>query len=325
MKEKDKETVCAVVVTYNRKNLLLECLDALRKQTRPIQGIYLIDNASTDGTPELLLEKGYIKELPPKDLAEPWEKEFEIENLTDGQLIKLYYVRMHENTGGAGGFHEGVKRAYEKGYDWLWLMDDDVEPNIDALEEMLKFKSISKCIHPLKRYLDGTYATNENHFNPSDGSRFYLNNISFKNGKKWCSVSTGCFEGMLIHRDIVNKIGYPDKRFFIWGDDAIYGFLANLYTNTIYIKTAIFKKKIKKPQNQISCFQIYYSIRNEFIIREYMKNLGFYKKNNFYLYLKLIRKVLIILIKEKSLKKTFIAIKAIKDGHYKKFFRSNLF
>ena len=39
------DTVCAVVVTYNRKELLLECLEALRKQTRPVQGIYLIDNA----------------------------------------------------------------------------------------------------------------------------------------------------------------------------------------------------------------------------------------------------------------------------------------
>ncbi|MGB9767171.1 MAG: glycosyltransferase [Sulfurihydrogenibium sp.] len=128
-----KDTVCAVVVTYNRKQLLIECLESLRKQTRPVQGIYLIDNASTDGTPDLLLEKGYINELPPKSLSEPWEKEFEIKNLTDGSPIRLHYVRMHENTGGAGGFHEGVKRAYEKRYDWLWLMDDNTIPTNEVL------------------------------------------------------------------------------------------------------------------------------------------------------------------------------------------------
>jgi len=50
-------------------------------KTRPVQGIYLIDNASTDGTPKLLLERGYIKELPPENLTEPWEKEFKIKKL----------------------------------------------------------------------------------------------------------------------------------------------------------------------------------------------------------------------------------------------------
>ena len=57
----NKETVCAVVVTYNRKNHLLECLEGLRKQTRPIDAIYLVDNASTDGTPDLYLKKDLLK------------------------------------------------------------------------------------------------------------------------------------------------------------------------------------------------------------------------------------------------------------------------
>ncbi|MCS7279986.1 MAG: glycosyltransferase, partial [Thermodesulfobacteriaceae bacterium] len=133
----DRETVCAVVVTYNRKKLLLECLEAIRRQTSPVQGIYIIDNASTDGTPEFLRENGYIRELPPENLAEPWEREFTIENLVDGQEIRVHYVRMHENTGSSGGYHEGVKRAYEKGYDWLWLMDDDVEPTSHTLHKLI--------------------------------------------------------------------------------------------------------------------------------------------------------------------------------------------
>ena len=106
----NKETICAVVVTYNRKNLLLECLDGIRKQTRPVDAIYIIDNASTDGTPEILKGNGYIPELPPLNLLEPYEIEHQVNNLVDGNSIKIFYVRMHENTGGAGGFYEGVKR-----------------------------------------------------------------------------------------------------------------------------------------------------------------------------------------------------------------------
>ena len=117
--------ICAVVVTYNRKDLLVECLEALRRQTGPLDAIYIIDNASTDGTPELLRSRGY------RDGAV-------IENPLDGSEIIIRYVRLPVNTGGAGGFHEGVKRAFHDGYDWIWLMDDDVEPEEYTLEKLLR-------------------------------------------------------------------------------------------------------------------------------------------------------------------------------------------
>ena len=56
-----KDTVCAVVVTFNRKQLLLKCIDSLLNQTHKINAIYIVDNNSTDNTPQLLYEKGYIK------------------------------------------------------------------------------------------------------------------------------------------------------------------------------------------------------------------------------------------------------------------------
>ena len=254
------ETVCAVVVTYNRKELLIECLEALKKQTRPLQAIYLIDNASTDGTPELLIEKGYIKELPPKNLKEPWEKEAELKNLVNEQSIKLHYVRMNENTGGAGGFYEGIKRAYEKDYDWLWLMDDDVEPKEDALEKQLSYSNISKCIHPNRYYLNGEEVLWEGYIDEFTGMRVSLRNSSFKY-KDFCCVNIGCFEGMLIHREIIAKIGYPDKRFFIVYDDEVYGFMASKFTNVLFVKNANFLKKIKK-ENVLTEFSAYYFIKN---------------------------------------------------------------
>ncbi len=205
MTNDQRETVCAVVVTYNRKNLLIECLEALRKQTRPVQGIYLIDNASTDRTPNFLLEKGYIKELPPENLKEHWEKEFKIKNLTDGNSIKLYYVRMHENTGGAGGFHEGVKRTYEKGYDWLWLMDDDVEPEKKALEILLRFKLISCFIHPRRKDINSNIYPWEGYIDLMTGLRVNMDDFSFKNNKSYSCVNIACFEGALINKKIIEK------------------------------------------------------------------------------------------------------------------------
>src|SRR5260370_41119663 len=92
-------SVAAVIVTFNRKGLLVRCLEAVRAQTRPCDRVFIIDNASTDGTPELLADSG----------------------LLDGMVD---YVRLPVNTGSAGGFHEGMRGAYKSGHELLWLMDD---------------------------------------------------------------------------------------------------------------------------------------------------------------------------------------------------------
>src|SRR5262245_34479345 len=93
------DRICAVVVTFNRKPLLAKCLLSLERQSRRPDAILVVDNRSTDGTAAMLAE----------------------------QFGHLSYLRLEANTGGAGGFHEGMKWAYERGFDWLWVMDDDVE------------------------------------------------------------------------------------------------------------------------------------------------------------------------------------------------------
>jgi len=187
------DRVCAVVVTYNRKDLLLECLEALRKQTRPLEGMLIVDNASTDGTPETLLDSGYIGELPPTGISEPWEHEHEMKNLHDGNPLRVYYVRMPQNTGGAGGFHEGMKRAYEKGYDWIWVMDDDVKSLENTLGSLLEeVAGVGNAIVPIIRSsLSGEH-----------------------------SISNGLpFVGGLFRSEVVKKAGLPKGEFFIYYDD----------------------------------------------------------------------------------------------------------
>ncbi len=84
-------SICAVVPTFNRKVLLTACLTALLSQTRPLDEIILIDNASTDGTEELV----------------------------KARFSQVTYVKLPENTGPAGGVGAGMRLAYEKGHDWI--------------------------------------------------------------------------------------------------------------------------------------------------------------------------------------------------------------
>ncbi len=260
--ERSKETVAAVVVTYNRKELLVECLDALLGQDPPIDAIILVDNQSMPDTPLLLKEKGFLKELPPEESVGAWES---TTCHPDFPAIPITTIRLPENTGGAGGFHEGVKKAFEAGFDWLWLMDDDVEPQKNCLGEQMKFKSLSKCIHPRKIFPDGTPLEWEGYVSIVTGQRVFLQDISFKKGAEYCETNTGCFEGMLVHRDIVSKIGFPDKRFFIAGDDSTYGFLAHLHTKVLYARDPIFLKKIGNNGQPITDRSIYYGMRNTFL------------------------------------------------------------
>lgn len=258
-----------VLVTYNRKDLLLECLDGLFRQTRPIDGLVLIDNASTDGTAEALCAQKILPVVPPTDAQSVWE--IRRESLRESEMT-FVYLRLPVNEGGSGGFHEGVKKALEFDCDWLWMMDDDVEPEEGCLQGQLAFSEISKCIHPRKYFQDGLPHEWEGYISPVTGRRIFQPDISFRKGFSFCTINTGCFEGMLIHRSVVEKIGLPDKRFFLGGDDSVYGFLAHYHTPVLYLRDPrINKKKIYQIENNpISDRSIYYGMRNAFLMQRYL-------------------------------------------------------
>lgn len=242
------EKICCVIVTYNRLSLLKECIQSVLNQTRSIDKIIIVDNGSSDGTKE------YLSNLK-------------------GENIQIIY---QENLGGAGGFHTGLKAAYEQEYDWIWLMDDDVEVASDCLENLLKYSNISKCLHPNKYYIDNVNFKWEQWYDPFRGVTYSLHNTSFKNNKEICFVNVGCFEGMLISREIVNKIGFPNKNYFIVGDDLEYGFLASHYTNVSYVKSAKIIRKKNSYDEIVSPTSMYYSIRNRHLMKAIpnLANLG---------------------------------------------------
>jgi len=285
--ENKKETVCAVVVTYNRKNLLLECLEAIRRQTSPVDGIYIIDNASDDGTPELLKEKGYIPELPPFNISEPYEIEQKISNLVDGNPIKVFYVRMHENTGGAGGFYEGVKRGYERGYDWLWLMDDDGLPEKDCLMKLQLYREDLNIVGSLVVASDNSseltwklrVVDSLGNFIP----RRYFSNVEevkkqVKNGIYYGFPNF--FNSVLIKKEVIAKVGFPNKDLFIWGDEVEYAMrLKKLGYKMGVCVDSIFRHP-KINHKTISDVKLYYMFRNTYYIYRLYSDIQF---NNLFL------------------------------------------
>lgn len=201
--EGDLLRIVAVVVTYNRKNLLADSLRAILHQTRVPDSVFVVDNASTDGTSSIF--------VPDAEFCIP----------------QIHYVRLGENAGGAGGFKEGIRLAVEESCDWCWIMDDDVVPRPNALAELIKaYAYLHSCgVEP--SYL-------ASHVSGAHGEVMNVPNVSrhiAQNGyPDWCEhlpqgivrIGSATFVSLLISARAIELVGLPISDYFLWGDDAEY-------------------------------------------------------------------------------------------------------
>ncbi len=181
-------SVCAVVVTYNRVELLGKSLEGLIGQTRAPDEILVVDNASTDETLAML-----------------------------AAIYPAVVVhRLSTNTGASGGFSEGARLAHERGFDWVWLLDDDVVSEAECLEELISVAGVSKkkVVVPRRRSADGTYPRNEAVIDEATQSY-----AAPQSDDRWVPIDVFTFEGPLIHRSVIDRVGLPNRRFFIISDD----------------------------------------------------------------------------------------------------------
>lgn len=185
----------AVVVTYNRKALLRQCVECLLAQSVPCD-ILLIDNASTDGT------QAWAEALCEEHAA-------------------VRYRNTGENLGGAGGFNCGMRWAVEAGYAHVWIMDDDTLPKPDALERLLEADRIVGgeygYLSSVVLWKDGR----ECKMNRTKLHRAYDEHIELlRHGIVACEQST--FVSCLFRAEVIRRAGLPIREFFIWGDDIEY-------------------------------------------------------------------------------------------------------
>ena len=293
-------SVAAVVVTFNRKTLLAECLDALLKQTHAVDRIFVVDQASTDGTPEMLQERGYI----------------EHETIT--------YSRSEKNTGGAGGFQRGVELAHTAGFGLIWIMDDDAIADRVALETMLRYIGYphASAIANAKVRLDGTL---------DEGHLVFADRGHRSGGPSLLTFSS--FVGLLITRNAIDQIGTPKAELFLQGDDTEYCRRLCRVGPIVFAKDSIIlHKEVSRPIQKTRrfgrsftvypveqfCFQ-YFLWRNRVWIETHGQ--GFRPGRIWWLIRKLVRVfVRTCLIDQVDLRiRLFVLIKAVRDGLHGRF------
>jgi rhamnopyranosyl-N-acetylglucosaminyl-diphospho-decaprenol beta-1,3/1,4-galactofuranosyltransferase len=158
--------------------------------------VLVVDNASTDGTGEWLADLGDAR-VAGRTLA--------------------------HNSGGAGGFHDGLAWAVERGADLVWLMDDDGVPPSDCLATLMEYdgrydfwgpavvadNDPSRLCFPIR--LPGTATVVHE---VADVERVATDGV--------VPDVVIPFNGVLVTRELVERIGLPRAEFFIWGDDVEY-------------------------------------------------------------------------------------------------------
>lgn len=276
--------IAAVVVTYNRRALLEGCLDALIRQDRPADEILVIDNASTDGTGELLKEK------------------------FDG---KITHVRMDKNLGGSAGFYEGIRLAYEKGYDWIWSMDDDVEPVHDALKALTESPAFNDPSVGLLASLvldarppnhnssfqqfcgvlaacpdsDGWVPVGRGHYKRFDSVmnfRLVADENSLQSSV--IPIEAAGFLGIMVRRDAVTSVGLPLKDLFIFWDDGEYVYrISRRFKVFLVPSSRVLHRQYQLPDQRLKVLgyekkgagiptaqpaRLYYYVRNEIFVRQ---------------------------------------------------------
>ena len=273
----DNNTICAVVVTYNRKDMLVKCLKALLRQTHALNAIYIIDSASTDGTLDFLTKERFIKDASTLANGSIVGKNKMCISLKGDEKkhINIHYTRMPKNVGGAGGFYEGVKAAYRNNYDWIWVMDDDVYAENNCLSELFNMYRVienEKNVKPAalacaRSYVNGNLANGEvkriNLTDPFKG--FYQRRISKEDMcKKYFKIEGATFEGLMINKKIVSKVGFPDSRFFIYSDDTDYCLRILRLGKIYYVPSAkiIKMRAIEKKLGLKYGWTKYYMLRN---------------------------------------------------------------
>jgi GT2 family glycosyltransferase len=254
--------VAAVVVTRNRPALLKRCLAAIDSQTFPVSQVVIVDNASDEPTRELLAVEAARR---------------------DGSF---HYIRLEENTGGAGGFHAGMRACLRLSCTHMWLMDDDCEPDSEAVAELVVAAAIvgndavlggniidlngeSINVQPVSQRL-GTNCAPQYPLHLADGLL------------EMCTLT---FVSFLVSVDLVRKVGLPLKQFFIWGDDTEYSCRLARFTKLYqvgkskakHLKSGDNSQSIYKEQDRDKVSQYHWFYRNRLFIN--LKYDGLISKN----------------------------------------------
>ncbi len=197
--------VATVIVTWNKLShlcLLLEDITKLNLQNRSLD-IYVVDNASTDGT-QIYLDQHY------------------------STLVKV--LQTGRNLGGSGGFSHGLQVVSQLEYDYIWLLDDDVRLDKRALSTLIQTlqnhhevglvgSQIRKLQEPDKIQEVGAFInTAKAHLKTNFANLSNISDEEILRGRPYISVDVCAAASLLVRCEVVQQIGVFEDYFLHFDD-----------------------------------------------------------------------------------------------------------
>lgn len=287
------KSIAAVIVTYNRKSLLLEAVQSLINQSYPIKKIIVVDNHSTDES-----------------------EEFINQNLNDSDKAFVEYHFLNENLGGSAGFYEGVSFALKGKYDWVSLSDDDAIFDRDYFANLMEIheqhpeiKALSGGVWLPSGHIDGPhreYLKNEETFSVEEAPEEKYNGNFFYDIFSFC--------GIVLSTDVIRKIGLPEKDYFIRFDDFEYALRTRKITKILNVGKAVIHHKTNDFGHNIAPWKEYYVTRNRIAMT--MKHTNSKFKAHLYFQYVMARKLLAMLVVKNRRSQLHYLMRAYVEGYH---------
>lgn len=252
-----------VVCNYNKEEYIVNCVDSILKSDFQNFDVYVVDNASTDRSVELL------------------RKQF-------GERIKLIVNR--ENLGGSGGFNTGLREVMKGTYHYIMCVDNDVIMAREAIRELYEFMEKNPkvgmagskiCIMDVPDRIQ-TYGAKIDfeHYLAEDLYRNYLDDDQIPE-TVYCDYVPAC--SLMARTEAIREVGIMPEENFIYWDDMEWGYRFNLAG---YLVAAVSASRIWHKRGGAvakNTFTKYYFFRNR--IRFFLKYLAEDRKEAFARYI----------------------------------------
>ncbi|KYD31977.1 glycosyltransferase family 2 protein [Parageobacillus toebii] len=254
MKQVTEKHVAIIILNWNAYNDTFECLKSLEHLTYPYFHVFLVDNASQDGSFDKLQQ-----------------------DYKNGTLnVPITFIQTGANLGFAGGNNVAIKEAYNQGYQYFWMLNNDtvVDPNaLTPLVEAIQKESTIGIVGS-KIYYYGTnkiwfaggtvnlYTGKSKHigFRKSDNSDFNI--------EKEVDYITGC--SLFFHRRVIEVVGYMSEDYFLYNEETEWNIRARKKGfKIVYVPQSIVYHKVSASsggEKNIAPYIDYYDLRNSYVM-----------------------------------------------------------